>query len=70
MRVSGISGIDKHYDYLRGYGEELPYINDRDGLRSIYHIRQFDVQKLKMVLEFQLITDFIVSRTDRYLCES
>ena len=39
IRVSGVSGIDKHYDYMRGYGEEWPYINDRDGLRSIYHIR-------------------------------
>ena len=39
MRVGGISGIDKHYDYLKGYYETWPYINDRDGLKSIYHIR-------------------------------
>ena len=54
LRVGGVSGIDKHYDYLRGYGERSPYINDRDGLRSIYHIRQFEIQKLKLVKIFPL----------------
>ena len=49
ITVGGISGIDKHYDYLKGYYERFPYVNDHDGLRSIYHIRQFEVQKLKMV---------------------
>ncbi|TNV78996.1 hypothetical protein FGO68_gene3847 [Halteria grandinella] len=49
VRVGGISGIEKHYDYLKGYCERWPYVSDKDGLRSIYHIRQFDVQKLKMV---------------------
>jgi len=49
ITVGGISGIDKHYDYLKGYNERFPYVNDHDGLRSIYHIRQFEVQKLKMV---------------------
>lgn len=49
LRVGGISGIEKHYDYLKGYSERWPYVNDKDGLRSIYHIRQFDVQKVKML---------------------
>ena len=39
IRVGGISGIDKYYDYLKGYCEKWPYVNDSDGLRSIYHIR-------------------------------
>jgi lariat debranching enzyme len=43
IRVGGISGIEKHYDYLKGYCERWPYIDDKDGLRSIYHTRQFDV---------------------------
>jgi lariat debranching enzyme len=41
VRVGGISGIDKYYDYLKGYCEQWPYIDDKDGLRSIYHIRQY-----------------------------
>lgn len=43
IRVGGISGIDKHYDFLKGYCERWPYVDDYNGLRSIYHIRQFDV---------------------------
>lgn len=39
MRVGGVSGIDKHYDYLKGLYEKWPFTNDREGLRSIYHIR-------------------------------
>ena len=39
LRVAGVSGIDKHYDYLKGYFEEWPYVNNHDWLRSIYHIR-------------------------------
>ena len=42
MRVGGISGIFKHYDFAKGYYEEWPYINDHNGLRSIYHVREFD----------------------------
>jgi lariat debranching enzyme len=49
VTLGGISGIDKYYDYHKGYYEQSPYVDDRDGLRSIYHIRQFDVQKLKLV---------------------
>ena len=28
MTVGGISGIDKYYDYLKGYHEQFPYVND------------------------------------------
>lgn len=48
LTVGGISGIEKHYDFLKGYGEEWPYVNDLNALTSIYHFRQFDIQKLKM----------------------
>lgn len=28
MRVGGISGIEKFYDYLKGYHERPPYVNN------------------------------------------
>lgn len=49
IRVGGISGIEKYYDYLKGYHEQWPYVDSHDSLRSMYHIRQFEVQKLSMV---------------------
>lgn len=58
LRVGGISGIDKPEYYLKGYGERYPYVNDSEGLRSIFHFRQFDVQKLKL---FSKPVDIFVS---------
>ena len=49
LTVGGISGIDKHYDFLKGYHEQFPYVNNHDWLRTMYHIRQFEVQKIKLV---------------------
>lgn len=49
VRIGGISGIEKMYDYFKGYHERPPYINNHDWLRSIYHIRQFEVQKCKLI---------------------
>ena len=43
MRVGGISGIEKMYDYYKGYPEKWPYTQNDQWLRSIYHIRQFEV---------------------------
>jgi lariat debranching enzyme len=37
LRVGGISGIEKYYDYLKGYFERPPYcLND---LKTMYHTR-------------------------------
>ncbi|ORY35359.1 lariat debranching enzyme, C-terminal domain-domain-containing protein [Naematelia encephala] len=44
LRIVGASGIYKGNDYMRGHFEKVPY--DRSSLRSIYHIRQYDVAKL------------------------
>lgn len=49
LRVGGISGIDKHYDYLKGYCEEWPYVNNQNSIHTLFHYRQFDVQKLKLM---------------------
>jgi hypothetical protein len=47
MTIAGISGIEQYHDYLKGYFEQAPYNNHHE-LKSIYHYRQFDVEKLKL----------------------
>ena len=47
LRIAGLSGIYKGYDYEKGHHERPPY-ND-ESLRSTYHVRSFDVFKLKQV---------------------
>lgn len=49
LRVAGISGIYKAYDYNRGYFERMPF--DQNALKSFCHIRAFDVNKLKAIRE-------------------
>jgi lariat debranching enzyme len=47
LRIAGMSGIWKGYDYNKSHYERLPY-ND-DDMNSIYHIREFDVRKLLQI---------------------
>ncbi|EKV15790.1 RNA lariat debranching enzyme, putative [Penicillium digitatum] len=47
LRISGMSGIWKGYDYRKAHYERLPY--NRDDVSSIYHIRELDVRKLLQV---------------------
>ncbi|KAJ3672858.1 hypothetical protein LUZ60_006232 [Juncus effusus] len=49
IRIGGLSGIYKPSHYLSGYFERLPY-NESD-IRSIYHVRYYDVLKLLHVEE-------------------
>lgn len=44
LRIGGISGIWSKHDYVRGHFERLPY--DKNTLRSVYHVRQYQVKKL------------------------
>ena len=44
LRIAGLSGIWKGYNYRKPHYERLPY-ND-DDVRSIYHVRELDVRKL------------------------
>ncbi|KAL7424918.1 lariat debranching enzyme [Cryptotrichosporon argae] len=44
LRIIGASGIYKDHDYNKGHFEKVPY--DRGTLRSVYHIRSYDVAKL------------------------
>ena len=45
IRIGGISGIYKPYDYEVGHFERPPY--DRASIRSIYHVRNIDVYRLR-----------------------
>ncbi|XP_042395988.1 lariat debranching enzyme-like [Zingiber officinale] len=47
IRIGGLSGIYKSGHYHLGHFERPPY-TDRD-LRSVYHIREYDVMKLKQI---------------------
>ncbi|EMC91530.1 hypothetical protein BAUCODRAFT_79502 [Baudoinia panamericana UAMH 10762] len=47
LRIAGMSGIWKGYNYRKPHLERLPY-NESD-LRSIYHTRELDVRKLLQI---------------------
>ncbi|KAM9709427.1 LOW QUALITY PROTEIN: lariat debranching enzyme [Menidia menidia] len=47
IRIGGISGIYKSHDYRRGHHEFPPYTPNT--LRSVYHMRNIEVFKLKQV---------------------
>ncbi|KAI8986568.1 lariat debranching enzyme [Pilobolus umbonatus] len=47
LRIGGISGIYKSGDYWRGYMEQYPY-NPRT-LKSAYHVRKYEVDKLMQI---------------------
>lgn len=46
-RIAGLSGIYASGDYRQPHHERLPY--DRDGIKSVYHVREYDVEKLRRV---------------------
>lgn len=45
LRIAGLSGIYKRYNYEQGYYEIAPY--DDSASRSVYHVREFDVWRLR-----------------------
>lgn len=47
LRIAGMSGIWKGFDYKKPHFERLPY-NESD-LKSIYHIREVDTRKLLQI---------------------
>ena len=47
LRIAGISGIWKGYNYRKAHFERLPY--SQDDIRSIYHVRELDVRKLLQI---------------------
>ncbi|KAH9923782.1 DBR1-domain-containing protein [Epithele typhae] len=47
VRIAGASGIFKSQDFHQGYSERLPYTHG--SMRSLYHIRQFNVLRLSLL---------------------
>jgi lariat debranching enzyme len=44
VRIAGMSGIWKGYNYNKTHYERLPY--SQDDIKSIYHVREIDIRKL------------------------
>lgn len=49
LRIGGLSGIFKPFDYMKGHHERAPY--NRDSLRSVYHVRNIEVFRLRQVCD-------------------
>lgn len=47
LRIAGLSGIWKGYNYNKPHYERLPYSSD--DIKSIYHVRELDVRKLLQI---------------------
>ncbi|KAK2750062.1 hypothetical protein FQN55_002780 [Onygenales sp. PD_40] len=47
FRIAGLSGIFNSSDYQKPHHERLPY--DRGDIRSVYHVRDYDVAKLLQI---------------------
>ncbi|XP_050312105.1 lariat debranching enzyme [Anthonomus grandis grandis] len=47
VRIGGLSGIYKSHDYMKGHFERAPY--DENAKRSVYHIRNLEVFRLKQL---------------------
>lgn len=58
IRIGGISGIHKAHDFTVGRFERPPY--DRSSLRSVYHVRNVDIYRMKCISDLDPI-DIIVS---------
>ncbi|CAA2993950.1 lariat debranching enzyme [Olea europaea subsp. europaea] len=65
VRIGGLSGIYKRHHYYSGHYEKVPY-NEQE-IRSIYHVREYDVHKLMQVeepIDIFLSHDWPVGITD------
>ncbi|KAH7039931.1 lariat debranching enzyme, C-terminal domain-containing protein [Microdochium trichocladiopsis] len=49
LRIAGMSGIWKGFDYRKTHHERLPF--SQDDIKSFYHVREMDVRKLLQIRE-------------------
>lgn len=49
LRIGGLSGVFQAHNYLKGNHERPPYRNNQ--VKSAYHVREFEVMKLKLIGE-------------------
>jgi lariat debranching enzyme len=56
VRIAGMSGIWKGYNFNKPHYERLPY--NEDDVRSIYHVREIDIRKL---LQLRTQVDICIS---------
>jgi lariat debranching enzyme len=47
LRIAGLSGIWKGYNYNKPHHERLPF--NQDDVKSTYHVRELDVRKLLQI---------------------
>lgn len=47
LRIAGLSGIWKGFDYSKLHHERLPF--SADDIKTFYHVREFDVRKLLLI---------------------
>lgn len=50
IRIAGLSGIFKNQHWMQGHYEKPPYSDST--IRSVYHIRNLEVFRLKQVISF------------------
>ncbi|KAI0140496.1 lariat debranching enzyme, C-terminal domain-containing protein [Xylariaceae sp. FL1272] len=49
LRIAGMSGIWKGFDYRKPHHERLPF--SQDDIKSFYHVREIDIRKLLLLRE-------------------
>ncbi|KAI1388998.1 lariat debranching enzyme, C-terminal domain-containing protein [Hypoxylon trugodes] len=49
LRIAGMSGIWKGFDYRKPHHERLPF--SQDDIKSFYHVREIDIRKLLLLCE-------------------
>lgn len=53
IRIAGLSGIYKSQHWMQGHHEKPPY--NENTIRSVYHIRNLEIFRLKQVICFSFL---------------